>query len=114
MGLGEIRIEMYRYFNGSRRSEQFTVQPGEQIGRSATVTQNGEVATVDFSTDWYLVDVIADPAALSGSGLDRDDDSIVVCRRLDGSEVRLRFPSREIANPERVRLKMDVRNAESS
>lgn len=114
MGLGEIRIEMYRYFNGSRRSEQFTVQPGEQIGRSATVTQNGEVATVDFSTDWYLVDVIADPAAVGGSGLDRDDDSTVVCRRIDGSEVRLRVPSRQIANPERVRLKMDVRDAQSS
>ena len=39
LGLGEIRIEMYRYFDGSRRSEQFTVQPGEQIGRSATVTR---------------------------------------------------------------------------
>jgi len=114
MGLGEIRIEMYRYVNGSRRSEQFTIQPGEQIGRSATVTQNGEVVTVDFSTDWYLVDVIADPAAVGGSGLDRGDDSTVVCRRLDGSEVRLRVPSRQIANPERVRLEMDVKNPQSS
>ena len=110
MGLGEIRIEMYRYFNGSRRSEQFTVQPGEQIGRPATVT--GE--QIDFSTDWYLVDVIADPAAAGGSGLDRKDDSTVVCRRIDGSEVRLRVPSHQIADPGRVRLQMDARDAKSS
>ena len=53
MGLGEIRIEMYRYFDGSRRSEQFSVQPGEQIGRTATVTDSGTPTTVDFSTNWY-------------------------------------------------------------
>ena len=114
MGLGEIRIEMYRYFDGSRRSEQFTVQPGEQIGRSATMAANGSSTTVDFSTDWYLVDIVADPAAVGGSGLDRNEDSTVVCRRLDGSEVRLRVPSRQIADPGRVRLKMDVRDAQSS
>ena len=114
MGLGEIRIEMYRYFDGSRRSEQFSVQPGEQIGRTATVTDSGTPTTVDFSTNWYLVDVIADPAAAGGSGLDRDEDATVVCRRIDGSEVRLRVPSRQIADPERVRLKMDARDAQSS
>jgi len=114
MGLGEVRVEMYRYFDGSRRSTQFNVQPGEQIGRNVTVPGAGGAVAVDFSTDWYLVDVVADPAASGGSGLDRDDDATVICRRIDGTELRLRIPSRQLVNQDRIRLKTDAGQGQSS
>jgi hypothetical protein len=114
LGLGEVRVEMYRYFNGSRRSTQFSVQPGEQIGRTITVPGGDRPVAVDFSTDWYLVDVVADPAASGGSGLDRDDDATVVCRRIDGTELRLRVPSRELVNQDRIRFKTDASQGQSS
>ena len=106
MGLGEARVELYRYENGARRSQQFSVQPGERIGRSVVV--GGE--TVDFETDWYLVDVISDPSA-GGSGLDQEDDATVVCRRLDGTEMRIRVPSRQRIDSQRTRLKVDADGA---
>jgi hypothetical protein len=114
LGLGEVRVEMYRYFNGSRRSTQFSVQPGERIGRTITVPGGDRPVAVDFSTDWYLVAVVADPAASGGSGLDRDDDATVVCRRIDGTELRLRVPSRELVNQDRIRFKTDAGQDQSS
>lgn len=114
LGLGEVRVEMYRYFDGSRRSTQFNVQPGEQIGRSVTVPGADGAVAVDFSTDWYLVDVVADPAASGGSGLDRDDDATVICRRIDGTELRLRIPSRQLVDQDRIRLKTDAGQERSS
>ena len=106
MGLGEARVELYRYENGARRSQQFSVQPGERIGRS--ISMGG--ATVDFETDWYLVDVISDPSA-GGSGLDQEDDATVVCRRLDGTEMRIRVPSRQRVDSQRTRLRVDADGA---
>ena len=107
MGLGEVRVELFRYEDGARRSQQFTLQPGERIGRAVNI--DGE--TVDFETDWYLVDVISDPSATSGSGLDKEDDATVVCRRMDGSETRIRVPSRQRVDPQRTRLRVDADGA---
>lgn len=107
LGLGEVRVQLYRYFEGALRSEQFSVQPGEQIGRMATVDGLG----VDFSTEWYLVDVIDDPAAPEASGLDRKDNATVVCRRLDGREQRIEVPSRQRADPKRANLEIDLESA---
>jgi len=108
LGMGEARFELYRYADGALRTEQFTVQPGERIGRSATV----DGAVIDFATDWYLVDVIADPAAPEGPGLDREENATVVCRRIDGAEVRIRVPSTQQADPRRASLSVDVASAD--
>ena len=107
MGLGEARVELFRYENGARRSQQFTIQPGERIGRSVNIGGN----EVNFETDWYLVDVISDPSATGGSGLDEEDDATVVCRRLDGTETRIRVPSRQKVDAQRTRLKVDADGA---
>ena len=107
LGMGEARIELYRYEGGARRTEQFTVQPGERIGRKARVGD----AMVDFQTDWYLVDVIDDPAADGRAGVDAEDDATVICRRLDGTELRIRVPSQQIIDPQRTRLRVDADGA---
>ncbi len=102
--MGEARFELYSYTDGALRSELFTVEPGERIGRAATV--GGRM--VDFTTDWYLVDVIADPAAPEGPGLDQEENATVICRRLDGTEIRIRVPSSQQADPRRAGLRIDV------
>ncbi len=109
LGLGQARVEMYRYVNGKRVSETFTIQPGEPIGGTETI--DGQ--KVDFSSGWYLVDVVDDPAAMDGA-LDREDNARVVCRRLDGRTVELLVPSEELRQPSRSRLKYDADSAASS
>ncbi len=107
LGMGEARFELYCYTDGALRSELFTVEPGERIGRAATV----DGSLVDFTTDWYLVDVIADPAAPEGPGLDQEENATVICRRLDGTEIRVRVPSTQQADPRRAGLRIDVASA---
>lgn len=109
LGMGQARVEMYRYVDGKRLSETFTVQPGEEIGGVETV----DGVRVDFSSGWYLVDVVDDPAAVDGA-LDREDNARVVCRRLDGETMELLIPSDELRRPERSRLKYDADTAASS
>ena len=109
LGLGQARVEMYRYVNGKRMSETFTIQPGEPIGGTETI--DGQ--EVDFSSGWYLVDVVDDPAATDGA-LDREDNARVICRRIDGRTVELLVPSEELRQPSRSRLKYDADSAASS
>lgn len=109
LGLGQARVEMYRYVNGKRVSETFTIQPGEPIGGTEMI--DGQ--EVDFTSGWYLVDVVDDPAAVDGA-LDREDNARVVCRRLDGRTVELLVPSEELRQPSRSRLKYDADSAASS
>ncbi|MEE2972856.1 MAG: hypothetical protein VX672_07010 [Planctomycetota bacterium] len=106
LGLGEIRVDLFRYEDGARRSESFTVQPGERVGK---VVQDGG-RRIDFSTDWYLVDVVADPAA-KGDRVDAEDDSTVVFRRADGSELQVRVPSDDEVDPRWTRLRVDAESA---
>lgn len=109
LGLGEATVELYRYNEGKQRATRTRLQPGEQIGGSEVV--NGH--RVDFGTSWYLVDVISDPAASGSNRLDSDNDSIVVCRQLDGTEIRIHVPSAQLRAPARTRLEMDARDVET-
>lgn len=109
LGLGEAIVELYRYNDGKQRATRSRVQPGEPIGGPEVL--NGH--RVDFGTSWYLVDVIADPAASGSNRLDSNNDSIVVCRQLDGTEIRIHVPSAQLRAPARTRLEMDAREAET-
>ncbi|MCH2161954.1 MAG: hypothetical protein MK085_08790 [Phycisphaerales bacterium] len=103
IGLGEARVELYRYYDGRQRTERSTVEPGERIGGSEDV----DGMAIDFSTEWYLVDIVSNPAASSQGGLDGDEDSFVICRRVDGTEIRIRVPSNQLRDPNRTRLEFD-------
>ncbi len=110
MGLGEAKVELYRYHNGRQRVESFLVQPGERIGR---LTYSGS-EEVDFTTEWYLVDVVKDPASKGENGLDSDEDAIVICRQVDGTETQVRVPSTQVRDPERTRLSLDAKSTQAS
>ncbi len=104
LGLGETRIELYRYFEGAVRKATFTLQPGEPIGREIEV----DGVSVDFSTDWYVVDVVFDPAAPEERGFDRDANAMVLCRRLDGTETRVLRPSEEDGRQKLAQYRIDA------
>lgn len=56
LGLGTAKFEVFRYLDGERRRETFTVQPGDRIGdERGTGKDNREI---DFGTDWFVVDVL--------------------------------------------------------
>ena len=110
MGLGEAKVELYRYHNGRQRVESFLVQPGERIGQP---TYSGS-EEVDFTTEWYLVDVVKDSASKGENGLDSDEDAIVICRHVDGTETQIRIPSSQVRDPERTRLSLDAKATQAS
>ena len=110
MGMGQARIEMYRYLNGKRILETFTVEPGEPIG-GVEVTGGEEV---DFTSGWYLVDVIDDPASSDDQGLDREDNARVVCRRMDGKTVEMVVPTEQLKDRIRNKRRFQAESGESS
>jgi hypothetical protein len=106
LGLGFAKVEVYRFFDGQRRSESFTVQPGDRIGGKSERAKGG-ATSVDFSTDWYVVDIIE-----SGGG-DRDNrtGTRVVVRRIDESGSEVRTPSGDISDADRERYLDEVTSA---
>ena len=104
LGLGETRVELYRYFEGAVRKATFTLQPGERIGRPLSV----DCISVDFSTDWYVVDIVADPAAPEERGYDREANATVLCRRIDGSETRVLRPSEQDGESKLAQYRVDA------
>ena len=101
--LGEAKVELYRYQDGKRRKDRVTITPGQLIGYNPR--GSGEF---DFTTNWYLVDVVQDPAVDASST--KTGNSIVICRSLDGDEIRVEAPARMGENPEHSRLDFDATN----
>lgn len=105
LGLGVARIELYRYVDGKRRTETIQVQPGDRIGGVSDRTRDG-TAPVDFSTDWYVVDVVPASSA-SGERSSRQGGKVIV-RRTDESRTEVRSPASDLNNPVRSRFLDDV------
>ncbi|MDZ4830711.1 MAG: hypothetical protein SGJ09_11005 [Phycisphaerae bacterium] len=103
LGFGSAKIEVFRFFDGQRRSESFSVQPGDRIGDVSEKPKGGGGA-VDFSTDWYVVAIIEDAAADRG---DRRSAQVVV-RRVGDSELVVRSPRQDLADDERSRFADEV------
>jgi len=95
LGIGSATIDIYRYYDGQRRRERVTVQPGEAI-TSARSSDAG-----DFDTGFYLVDVVADPASERGGG-DRRVASIAIVQSAIGETYEIRVPRDDAANPMRA------------
>lgn len=130
LGLGSARVEVYRLHDGKWRREEFSVSPGDRIGRasdSARVAASKEVVAgeakgggkddkdaataasgpIDFSTDWYIVDVVEDNTAERRPSSDQRT-ALVVIQKLDGQgRVEIRDPAREMGSDYRKRLERD-------
>lgn len=103
LGLGSAKIELYRFYDGQRRSETITVQPGDRIG--GVVERRREGVTVDFTTDWFVVDIVDD------GGGERQKSGHVVLRRADDPTLVIRMPVADAASSDRERFMDEVEAA---
>lgn len=105
LGLGTAEFEVYRLIEGVRRRQQFTVQPGERIGRLVEPRRADGGDAIDFTTDWFLVAIVEDPS-LERSELDRSKSYIVVVRQMNVTEdgTMLRSPTSDSESGDRRRL----------
>ncbi|MFM7052730.1 MAG: hypothetical protein ACKOYN_11475 [Planctomycetota bacterium] len=101
LGVGQATVEVFRYFDGKRHQERFTVQPGDAIGARAAD------GPVDFSTGYYLVDVLADPASDRG-GVDRRPVAIAVVQSSTGERYEVRVPRTDIMDPLRIAFEDEI------
>ncbi|MGA0706115.1 MAG: hypothetical protein ACO3P8_11205, partial [Steroidobacteraceae bacterium] len=113
LGLGTASMEVFAFRDGKRRSESFSVQPGDVIGSPATVRRGGKVlAEVDFTTGWFVVDILEDPSRDDVSGGDRAKGAIVLVARVeDPSVIEARYVEVDRSSETRRRFVDEVRTA---
>ena len=109
LGLGSATIEVYRLYDGQRRSESFTVQPGDRIGRKIEPkTRRGEnpQPAIDYSTDWYVAAIVDDQNDDGKVNQSTGRNALVIVKR-EGSEetMILRDPRVEMTSAELRRLR---------
>lgn len=126
LGLGSARVEVYRLFDGKWRLEEFTVAPGDRIGRvvdaqrapagkgatggtaGGAAPTAGSTSAIDFTTDWYVVDIIEDQTGERKGVSDSQKPAIVIIERVgNGERIELREPVRELVDEQRKRLNRD-------
>ncbi len=116
LGLGSASFEVFAFRDGKRRSQTFSLQPGDAIGERATIRRPGQPsAEIDFGTGWYVIDVISDPSRDDVSGGDRTRGAIVLVGRLDDpTVVEQRFVEFDRNSEMRRRFLDEVRAADSA
>ena len=104
LGLGTAEVEVYRLVEGVRRRQQFTVQPGDRIGRLVEPRRSEGGEPIDYTTDWFVVAIVEDTTVERGEQ-DRSKGFTVVVRQLEvGETVALRSPSADNESADRRRL----------
>jgi hypothetical protein len=106
LGMGAATVEIYRYYDGERRRERVSVQPGEMIG--AGKSREG----IDFDTGFYLVDVLADPATDRG-GSDRRPAAIAIVQSVTGETYQVRLPRQQVNDSMRISLEDEIELAKA-
>ena len=109
LGLGYAKIELYRFHDGERRLETVVVQPGDRIAAS-TERARGNETPVDFSTEWFVVDVVEDSASDRG---ERRGANVVV-RRMGDSGLEVRSPKADMADEDRIRFNDESESARTA
>jgi hypothetical protein len=106
---GSALAEVYRFRDGRWWQENFSVQPGEQIGGV-----KGKQASVDYSTDWFVLDVVPE-IAVDAEELSKGLGAVVLLQSLSEEGVtQRRWPRDDAADPERAYLRQEVQAAKTS
>lgn len=108
LGLGQATAEVFRYYDGREWMETFKVQPGEHIG--GIEMQREADMEVDFSTGFYVLDIVGDiDAARNGNQLRPGQAARVLLQDTAGSQsVEIRDPRSDSSNPDREDLRYRV------
>jgi hypothetical protein len=103
MASGTAQIEVYKLLGGQWRRSESSLQPGERIGK--TDAQGG--TSIDFGTDYYVIDVVEDlDTSRAGASSSKDRRTgVVVVGTMSGAETQIRVPSADMEDPDRMRLR---------
>jgi hypothetical protein len=106
--LGSAIAEVFRFYNGQWWFEDFTVRPGDRVGQKEAARDRGEgdqpAQTIDFTTDWFVLDVVEDIAA-DKADTDLGRAALVVLQSLSAPDLtQYRSPRDEAQSEERDRL----------
>ncbi|MDP7030526.1 MAG: hypothetical protein QF733_09935 [Phycisphaerales bacterium] len=63
MGLGVATIDVYRFRDGAWHRSRQTAQPGDVVGGKPRAGGSEDEQHLDFTTGWYILDIVPDPAA---------------------------------------------------
>ncbi len=114
LGLGQSSIEVFKFYQGRWWRDSFSVQPGDCVGQVRSIRRRGEndqrPEEVDYSTDWFVLDIIDDPQA--GSDQNKGRQAIVLLQNLVDGSITRHDPRREAIDPDRQDLKDAVELAD--
>lgn len=107
--LGDARADVFRFQYGRWWKATFSIEPGDRIGGMRSQRINGGVPfDVDFSTDWFLLDVI-DESDAEREDRDRGYAASVLIQSIrDPETIMRRFPKIEANTRNRRQLLQDV------
>ena len=108
-GRGEATVEVYRLHDGQRQVESFNVSPGDRIGEAAS--GKGDGAAVDFTTDWFIVDIFVDPKVAADA--DPSEQAVVVIQDLNGKLIEYRVPRLDKDSGARASLSNEAKAAKA-
>jgi len=108
--LGSATVELYRFYDGARRFETVTLQPGDTI-TATTVSRDG-TDPISFPTEWYVVDVIED--LISNDRGERQRSAKVVVRKNSDPAIEIRSPGTDAGDDERIRFNDEAQTARDS
>jgi hypothetical protein len=100
---GTAQVEVYKLLGGQWRRSESSLQPGERIGK--VDAQGG--TSVDFGTDYYVIDVVEDlDTSRAGSSASKERRlGMVVVGTMNGSDTEIRIPASDMEDPDRLRLR---------
>lgn len=103
--VGSATAEVFRFYDGRWWQERFNVEAGQRIGEQKRVrSEDGEEHLIDFTTDWYILDVVRDLDS------DRDDGraaKVVLADLMDATVQEIRHPNEDAES----RLRRELRDA---
>jgi hypothetical protein len=109
-GRGEATVEVYRLHDGQRQVENFNVGPGDRIGKA--VSSKSDSAGVDFTTDWFVVDIFVDPKVPATA--DPSERAVVVIQDLNGKLIEYRVPRQDKDSGARASLSKEAKKDEAA
>lgn len=110
LGLGFVKADVYRFHDARWWARSFTVGAGERIGQ--LVSARGAAASVDYRTDWFVLDIVADLDA-AATEIRAQTAAAAVLQCLSTGQVAPPRVPREDDDEVRERLREQVRDADA-
>jgi hypothetical protein len=102
---GSATVEVFRFHDGRWWSHSFTVEPGQRIGGVRDTGRRGEPnRPIDFTADWFVLDVIQDTSSEAARDREGRMARVVLQHVGNGAIKEIRHPALDTEDPFRQRL----------